>query len=169
MNFSRMVIRPKWLLFHQETAVHVSFPEKGELLPPFASSKGGNLYLFCPLHFREREIGYLAFKNCDYILKNQFLFEMLAAFQIALEALYGKLTLHKMNAALSQLSHIRDSLTGLYNRMAYDKLAIPLFASSISSAIPAVFFLQMLISSNTSMIPLGTTWEIWPSVRLPLP
>ena len=108
------------------------FPGKGELLPPFASSESGNLYLFCPLHFREREIGYLAFKNCDYILKNQFLFDMLTAFQIALETLYGKLTLHKMNAALSQL-YIRDSLTGLYNRMAYDKLAIPLFASSISS------------------------------------
>ena len=52
-------------------------PGKGELLPPFASSENGNLYLFCPLHFREREIGYLAFKNCDYILKNQFLFETL--------------------------------------------------------------------------------------------
>ena len=90
-------------------------------------------------------------------MKNQFLFEMLAAFQIALEALYGKLTLHKMNAALSQL-YIRDSLTGLYNRMAYQQAPQSLSSPAPSvPAIPAVFFLQMLISSRTSIIPLGTT------------
>ena len=43
-----------------------------------------------------------------------------------MEALYARLTLRKMNKQLSQL-YIHDSLTGLYNRMAYEKLAMPLF------------------------------------------
>ena len=40
-----------------------------------------------------------------------------------MEALYARLTLRKMNKQL----YIHDSLTGLYNRMAYEKLAMPLF------------------------------------------
>lgn len=104
--------------------------KKGQVLPPSEHSGENSLYFFSPLHFRDREIGYLAFKNCDYLLENQFLFETLSTFQNALESLYSRLTLRKMNTALSQL-YIRDSLTGLYNRMAYDKLAIPLFTDSI--------------------------------------
>ena len=73
-----------------------------------------------------------------------------------------------MNAALSQL-YIRDSLTGLYNRMAYDKLAIPLFASSINSGHSCGVLFADVDQLKSLMIPLGTTWEIWPSVRLPLP
>lgn len=53
------------------------------------------------------------------------------SFQNAVESLYARLTLKKMNKRLSQL-YIRDSLTGLYNRMAYDQLAKPLYHKFIS-------------------------------------
>ena len=62
----------------------------------------------------------------SYLLEHQFLFETLNALQTSMEALYARLTLRKMNKQLSQL-YIHDSLTGLYNRMAYEKLAMPLF------------------------------------------
>lgn len=78
------------------------------------------------MHFREREIGYLILENCDYLTEHQFLFETLRTFVTAIEALYGKLILRKKTKQLSQL-YIHDSLTGLYNRMAYEKLALPLF------------------------------------------
>ena len=96
------------------------------LLPQTEATRGQNIYQFCPLHFREREIGFLIITNCDYLLEHQFLFETLNALQTSMEALYARLTLRKMNKQLSQL-YIHDSLTGLYNRMAYEKLAMPLF------------------------------------------
>ncbi len=99
---------------------------KGTLLPENSDSSIQNVYFFAPVHFREREIGYLVLENCDYLLTHQFLFETLNTFRTAIEALYGKLILRKKNKQLSQL-YIHDSLTGLYNRMAYEKLALPMF------------------------------------------
>lgn len=96
------------------------------------SSGNRDIFVFSPLHFREREVGCLIFKNCDHLLSNQFLFDTLDMFQNMMEALHSRLILRKMNQTLSQL-YIRDSLTGLYNRMAYEKLALPLFSQSQQS------------------------------------
>ena len=108
---------------------------KGELLPDTAGSSDAHIYLFAPVHFREREIGYLILENCDYLTKHQFLFETLSTFGTAIEALYGKLILRKKAKQLSQL-YIHDPLTGLYNRMAYEKLALPAFQKYISEIRP---------------------------------
>ena len=108
---------------------------KGTLLPYASISDKHNIYLFSPVHFREREVGYLILENCDYLLEHQFLFEMLNTFRTAVEALYGRLILHKKNKQLSQL-YIHDSLTGLYNRMAYEKLALPLFQQYMQKGRP---------------------------------
>ena len=103
------------------------FSLKDSVFLPQAEAKDSqNIYQFCPLHFREREIGYMILENCDYLLEHQFLFETLNSLRTAIEALYARLILRKMNKQLSQL-YIHDSLTGLYNRMAYEKLALPLF------------------------------------------
>lgn len=100
--------------------------QKGELIPQLWKEKPGNMYLFAPIHFRDREVGYLVLQNCDYILNHQLLFEIMTTIQESLENLYGRLVLKRMNRKLSFL-YIMDSLTGLYNRMAYNKLAIPLY------------------------------------------
>ena len=48
MNFSRTRLTPSEMaLVPPRNGCSRIFPGKGELLPPFASSKGGNLYLFC--------------------------------------------------------------------------------------------------------------------------
>jgi diguanylate cyclase (GGDEF)-like protein len=91
-----------------------------------ARQEGGNIYLFSPLHFRDREVGYVVMKNCEYLLCNQMLFELLNAFQETMENVYQRRILRKMNQELASL-YICDSLTGLYNRMAYSRLAEPLF------------------------------------------
>lgn len=108
---------------------------KGSLLPHTVVSAKQNVYFFSPVHFREREIGYLVLENCDYLLDHQFLFETLNTFRTSIEALYGKLILRKKNKQLSQL-YIHDSLTGLYNRMAYEKLALPLFQQYMQKGRP---------------------------------
>ena len=108
-----------------ETVMQLSITD-GHLLPDITRTGDQNIFVFAPLHFREREVGYVVLQNCDYLLDHQFLFKMLNSFRTALESLYNKLVLCKKNKQLSQL-YIHDSLTGLYNRMAYEKLALPLF------------------------------------------
>ena len=57
-------------------------------------------------------------------MDSQMLYEVLNAFLETIQNMYHRMTLARMNDKLSNL-YIRDSLTGLYNRMAYNKLAIP--------------------------------------------
>lgn len=99
---------------------------KKELFSIMEEKTKSGMYLFSPIHFREREIGYLVLSDCDYMLENQFLFETLNTFTESLEYLYGKIVLRRANNKLEKL-YILDSLTGLYNRMAYTELAEPLF------------------------------------------
>ena len=98
---------------------------KGSLLPHTVVSAKQNVYFFSPVHFREREIGYLVLENCDYLLDHQFLFETLNTFRTSIEALYGKLILRKKNKQLSQL-YIHDSLTILSEK---NRMAFPIEAS----------------------------------------
>ena len=53
---------------------------KGELIPFAGTPAPSQFYLFAPVHFREREIGYLVLENCDFLTKHQFLFETLKNF-----------------------------------------------------------------------------------------
>lgn len=97
-----------------------------ELLPEIWERNKNDFWMFVPLHIREREVGYYVLVNCDYMMENQFIFETLSAFSKALEYLYSRIELQRANNKLSLL-YIQDSLTGLYNRMAYNQLAGPLF------------------------------------------
>lgn len=98
----------------------------GQLIPGDGEQyeEAGSTYLFSPLHIRDREIGYTILKNCDHLMDSQMLYEVLNAFLETTQNMYHRMTLARMNDKLSNL-YIRDSLTGLYNRMAYNKLAIP--------------------------------------------
>ena len=71
-------------------------------------------------------MGYVILKNSDYLMDTQMLFEVLTVIQETMEHMYQRIILRKINDELSTL-YIMDSLTGLYNRMAYTKLAVPLF------------------------------------------
>jgi diguanylate cyclase (GGDEF)-like protein len=114
-----------------------------QLIPGDEEKESGNIYLFSPLHFRDREVGYVVMKNCDYLLSSQMYFEVLNAFQETMENMYHRIILSKMNQELSIL-YIRDSLTGLYNRMAYSRLAVPLFEACREQAKPLlILFVDM--------------------------
>ncbi len=117
--------------------------EPGQLIPGPEEQEGGHLLLFSPLHFRDREVGYVVMKNCDYLMDTQMLFEVLNAFQETMENIHQRMVLGKMNQELSHL-YICDSLTGLYNRMAYSRLAVPLFEKCRESGLPLlILFIDM--------------------------
>ena len=99
---------------------------RDELFPGEDHEEGKNMFLFVPLHFRDQEVGYMTLKNCHFLMDTQQIFEIVSVFQEALEHLYQRIVLKRMNEELEKL-YIMDSLTGLYNRMAYSHLAEPLF------------------------------------------
>ena len=122
-----------------ETTLDLS---SGTLIPHIKDSGKQNFYLFSPVHFREREIGYLILENCDYLLDHQFLFETLNTFRTAIEALYGKLLMRKKNKQLGEPVGIMfidaDRLKYINDNFGHDmgNLAISTIASVIRQYCP---------------------------------
>lgn len=96
------------------------------LFPMFEYNERATDFLFMPLHFRNRTVGYFVIRNAIYLMEKQYLFQILNAFTSAMENLHKKEKVEYMNQVLSEL-YVRDALTGLYNRMGYRKLAAKLF------------------------------------------
>lgn len=98
----------------------------GELHPAGSKKGYGNIFMYMPLHFRDQEVGYVVMENCNYMMDNQIVFEIMSVLQESMENMYHRLLLRRINDELSELSML-DSLTGLYNRMAYNRRALPMF------------------------------------------
>ncbi|MCM1090134.1 MAG: GGDEF domain-containing protein [Butyrivibrio sp.] len=93
------------------------------IFPTFECEESGVDFLFLPLHFRDKCVGYFAIRNAVYLMEKQFLFDIINALTTALENLYSRARLRDMNQLLTTLYN-RDSMTMLYNRLELDKLGI---------------------------------------------
>ncbi len=91
------------------------------IFPMFECEEPGVDFLFLPLHFRDKCIGYFAIRNAVYLMEKQFLFDIINALTTALENLYSKEKLRDINQVLTALYN-HDSMTMLYNRRDLDKL-----------------------------------------------
>ena len=91
------------------------------IFPMFESEDSGVDFLFLPLHFTNKCIGYFAIRNAVYLMEKQFLFDIINALTTALENLYSKERLKDMNQVLTALYN-HDSMTMLYNRQDLGKL-----------------------------------------------
>ncbi len=99
---------------------------QSKLLPSVDVQRSDDVYVFAPIHFREQEVGYLVLKNGQYALGGPLLFEIMNVLLESMETMYHRLLLSALNEELSQL-YVLDSLTGLYNRMAYNRYALPMY------------------------------------------
>ncbi len=95
------------------------------LFPMFECQEKGVDFLFLPLHFQEKCIGYFAIRNANYLMEKQFLFEITNALTYALEEMYQRGKLSRLNQALSVMYN-RDPMTMLFNRMGLKEFAVPL-------------------------------------------
>ena len=97
-------------------------------------------YLYCPLHFMDRTIGYLCIWGCIEIVRIHAVSTIVNTLTVALQNFFAKKNLAHMNKVLSGLS-MRDDLTGLYNRLGYHNLAYPLFRNNQGTT--GILFIDM--------------------------
>jgi diguanylate cyclase (GGDEF)-like protein len=107
------------------------------IFPFFEPQAGGTDFLFLPMHFRNRTVGYLVIENAVYLMEKQYLFQVVKTLTNAMENLHKKEKLEYMNQILSGL-YIKDSMTGLYNRMGYQKLSESYFSIMREKKIPVL-------------------------------
>lgn len=96
------------------------------LFPTFEYPQGGTDFLFLPLHFSDKTVGYFVIRNAVYLMEKQYLFQVVNVLTSAMENLHKKEKLEHMNKVLAEL-YIKDAMTGLYNRMGYQKLVKTMF------------------------------------------
>ncbi len=87
-------------------------------------SGAGNIYMFTPIHFRDRAIGYSVLINGNFLYDNPFFYDIHNIIVKNMENLYVKFRLERMNRQLKDIYN-RDQLTGLYNRLAYSEMIEP--------------------------------------------
>ena len=82
------------------------------------------MYLFVPLHVGAECFGYYASKNKIGMIKDFYLNSLTRHMASALDRARQNIKLENLNKILADIS-VRDELTGLYNRMGYEKIVIP--------------------------------------------
>lgn len=112
-------------------------PVKG-IFPMFDCEEVGVNFLFLPLHFRDKCVGYFAIRNAIYLMEKQFLFDIINALTNALERLYAQGKLERMNCALSTLYN-HDAMTMLYNRIGLEKYVGRFLRKKHKEGIPVCF------------------------------
>jgi len=96
------------------------------IFPMFDYKEGGKNFLFLPLHFRSKTVGYFVIRNAVYLMEKQYLFQVIKTLTTAIENLHKKEKLEYMNQMLSEL-YVKDAMTGMYNRFGYQNLAVEYF------------------------------------------
>ncbi len=82
------------------------------------------MYLFVPLHSEAEGFGYFLIKNNAHVIRDFYLNSLVRHLSAGLERARQNIRLENLNKLLEEIS-VRDELTGLYNRMGYEKIVIP--------------------------------------------
>lgn len=102
---------------------------KRDLMPDVIENKPGDIICFSPLHFRDMTVGYFVQKNVAGIMNSLIIFDIMNTFNESMDTIYNKMIQKKLDAEIANI-YRTDSLTGLYNVMAYKTLAEPVFNES---------------------------------------
>ena len=96
-----------------------------DLVPCYDSgSPSTSMYLFIPLHIFENCLGYYVSKDNVKTIKDFYVNSLTKHIESGLVRAAQNIKLESLNKLLADMS-VRDELTGLYNRLGYEKIAIP--------------------------------------------
>lgn len=100
--------------------------KKKDLIPDSMRTEGSDFFMFLPLHFQNRVLGYFVTKEADRLIENRFGYDWSKSLSNGLEKFNQKYIAALMNQKLNEL-YMMDSMTGLLNRLGYKTLAMPMF------------------------------------------
>lgn len=83
-----------------------------------------SMYMFVPLHIGAETFGYFVNRNNHKMIKDFYLNSLVRHIDSGLERARQNIRLESLNKILAEIS-VRDELTGLYNRLGYEKIVIP--------------------------------------------
>ncbi len=96
-----------------------------DLVPYYTSNPDDSvMFLFVPLHNQQYCEGYLVIKDNYKVIKDFYLNSLVSHISLGIDRGRQNIKLENMNRKLQEIS-VKDELTGLLNRMGYEKLAIP--------------------------------------------
>lgn len=106
-------------------------PETGlvsskNIIPFSMMNNSSNEYVIVPLHYHHYVHGYMVLQNSEKLLKNRFCYSWKNNLSNSLEKFRQKQIYKLMNRKLERLS-MKDSMTGLLNRLGYHQLVYSLF------------------------------------------
>lgn len=109
-----------------ENGEYLHFESVDALMAYLQETGAHSHYMFTPIHFSNQAVGYSILKNGRFMNSNPFFYDIHCSFVQQLEVKYRS---HVMQTAKERLEEMynRDTLTGLYNRIAYTELLIPRF------------------------------------------
>lgn len=96
------------------------------MFPMLDDETGGNIFLFAPLHFDDKAVGYICVENGYYLMDKQLWSAVVSEVNFTMEGLFNKQRLQHINAELGRLS-MRDPLTQLYNREGFNRFGSKAF------------------------------------------
>ena len=107
--------------------VYASGNEEAGISSALDIFKNNSKYLFfSPIHFRERSIGFMILENPMFLHETTDFYDVQNTLMKTLENLYKKVCLEMANEKLKDIYN-RDSLTGMYNRIACQETFEPKF------------------------------------------
>lgn len=95
-----------------------------ELLAFYEANGSGCAYMYSPIHFREKCVGFSILKNGRFLYDNPYFYDIHSTITKSLENLYKKRQLEIANQKMREIYN-RDQLTGLFNRIAYSEMIEP--------------------------------------------
>lgn len=95
----------------------------------------GDINLFLPIHFRDQEAGYLSLGGCTQLQENRWIYEIHQVLLDELQNLYQRITIHYLNESLLE-RYLFDNLTGIYNKLAYNRYALQIYQKCMEKEIP---------------------------------
>lgn len=107
-----------------EKGRELGIKETADLMASFETRGAGNAYMFSPIHFREKSVGFSILKNGRFLYDNPYFYDIHSTITKTLENIYKKRQLEIANQKMREIYN-RDQLTGLYNRIAYSEMIEP--------------------------------------------
>lgn len=86
------------------------------------SEPNNDVWMFTPLHYRNRSIGFSILKNGKFLYDNPYFYDIQSLLNRVIWEMYQRQCYIEANRKLDFL-YKRDALTGTYNRMAYFEMA----------------------------------------------